>query len=339
MKKIKWSFISKMKKITSFCIILSILFLFCSCTQRTRDAVSVTEKSRYVYLIAGFDEATENTDVLFTLSYDFDDNSVYVAQIPRDTYFGFGKAQNKINQVYAVRRLAGDDKNAALSNLSYMVSEAFGTEFDGYLGISIETFKKLVDLLDGIDIDVPEDMKITSADGSYEIFLKKGTNHITGIEAESFIRYRKGYVTGDLGRIDAQKLFLNALFKKASEGISLSTLIGIFSALKDDIITNIKISEAVSLFGEITKSKEEKTTYFVTMPGEAIQNKNGLSFYVLNRKNSAEVAKKYMNTNKEFDLKRIFFNSGDIGFMNIYEDENSNYSEYSNKNINEISIK
>ncbi len=326
-----------MKKIALLCTVLSI-FMLGSCIPRAKNTMSTSEKTRYVYLVAGFDDAAENTDVLFTLSYDFKNNTAYVAQIPRDTYFGFGKSQNKINQIYAVKRLEGADKNTAMQSLSNSIAEAFGTKFDGYLGITVDSFKKIVDAIDGIDIELPSDMIIPSYDGLTSIVLKKGTNHITGDEAESFIRYRKGYVTGDLGRMDAQKLFLNALFKKVSEGVSLPSIIGITKAVKDDIVTDIKIADAISLFSEAMRSPGNKTTYFVTVPGEASENKNGLSYYVLNRKNAAEVAKKYMNADKEFDLKRIFFNSGEIGFVNIYEDDSSSYHEYSNTTLEEMKI-
>ena len=44
------------------------------------------------------------------------------------------------------------------------------------------------------------------------------TDHFfNGNTAVQFLRYRSGYVTGDLGRIDAQKLFLNAFAKRISK--------------------------------------------------------------------------------------------------------------------------
>ncbi len=327
-----------MKKTLLLNIIFIMLLSLFSCGTKNKDTVSASEKQRYVYLVAGFDEAAENTDVLFTVSYDFKTNHVYVAQIPRDTYFGFGKAQNKINQIYATRRLYGDDQNTAMKYLSDTLAEAFGTVFDGYAGVTVETFKKTVDALGGIDIELPSDMTITSTDGKV-VVLKNGINHINGDVAEYFIRYRKGYVTGDLGRIDAQKFFLDALFKKIASGISLPAIISIARTLNDDIITDVKLTDGISLISEILRSEGDKTTYYVTMPGEAIQSDNGISFYVLNRKNAAEVTRKYMNSEKEFDLKRVFYNSGEIGFVNIYDDSMSEYREYSNSTLNEISIK
>ena len=91
-----------MKKIQKILlvVILVMLSLF-SCAPKSKEAAGECEKSRYVYLVAGFDEVAENTDVLFTVSYDANTNTGYVAQIPRDTYYNFGKSQNKINQIYA----------------------------------------------------------------------------------------------------------------------------------------------------------------------------------------------------------------------------------------------
>ena len=82
--------------------VLVLIALICSftvgCAPRTNKASANYNKDKYVFLVAGFDEAAENTDVLFTVSYDADKSEARVAQIPRDTYFAFGKVQNKINQ-------------------------------------------------------------------------------------------------------------------------------------------------------------------------------------------------------------------------------------------------
>ncbi len=328
-----------MKKIAlSFMVLIAIAAVLVSCSPKTDDTVTPCEKSKYVYLVAGFDAAAENTDVLFTISYDFKTNTVCVAQIPRDTYFGFGKAQNKINQFYAVRRLYGEDKKSAMQSTTDAISEAFGAEFDGYLGITLDTFKKTVDALGGIDIEVPSDMVITADDGSPSLILKQGINHITGNDAELFIRYRQGYIMGDLGRIDAQKLFLNALFRRIAEGVPFSTLFDIAMSVKNELVTNVKIMDSLSLLMEALKAEGDKTTYYVTMPGEPLQSKNGLSFYVLNRKSAAEISKKYMFANKEFDRNRNFLNTNEAGFINIYEDDSIEYREYSNKTLNDINI-
>ena len=52
------------------------------------------------FLVVGCDEAAGNTDVIAVVSYDEDGSRLSFLQIPRDTYYGFGGVQNKLNQLY-----------------------------------------------------------------------------------------------------------------------------------------------------------------------------------------------------------------------------------------------
>ena len=185
--------------------------IFSSCAPITDNVMKRYEKENFLYLIAGFDDTAENTDVLFTLGYDKISNSIKIAQIPRDTYADFGASQNKINQYYATAIYAGASKVSAMEKTVRFIGSLFGAEFDGYIGLGTSAFRHIVDALGGVEISVSEDMLI-EIDGEAPLKLKSGVNLVDGSDAEKFIRYRKGYVMGDLARIDAQKLFLSALY-------------------------------------------------------------------------------------------------------------------------------
>ena len=205
-----------MKKVLLILSVCAFIIPMCYCHPNVESALSCNNKNRYLYLVAGIDDSAENTDVLFTLGYDVASSTLYVAQIPRDTYFAFGEAQNKINQIYPVCRMHGDDKMTALSKTAEYIEKALGVKFDGAFAITVSGFKKTVDQIGGVDITLPSDMTVFVDDGD-KLFLKAGSNHINGNDAEKFVRYRKGYITGDLGRIDAQKIFLNALISKITK--------------------------------------------------------------------------------------------------------------------------
>ena len=59
-----------MKKAAVLILIAFILSFAVGCAPIANKASVNYEKDRYVFLVAGFDEAAENTDVLFTVSYD-----------------------------------------------------------------------------------------------------------------------------------------------------------------------------------------------------------------------------------------------------------------------------
>ena len=80
------------------------LAILASCAPRYNKTLKDCSDDNYLYLIAGFDDAAENTDVLFTIGYEKSTNTTKIAQIPRDTYVNFGASQNKINQYFATKR-------------------------------------------------------------------------------------------------------------------------------------------------------------------------------------------------------------------------------------------
>ena len=326
-----------MKKIALLVLLAFTVSLVGCSTAAVKKAAAEYEKDKYVFLVAGFDDAAENTDVLFTVSYDAKNAEARVAQIPRDTYFNFGKVQNKINQIYSSKVSEGKGQKTALSEASKEIAAAFGTTFDGFFGVTIDTFKKMVDALGGLDIELSAD-KTIDIDGEEPIVLKKGNNHIDGAVAERFVRYRSGYAMGDLGRIDAQKLFLNALFSKAISGIKIQTVFKIAAIVDKEVITDVKLYDFINLFIDVMNSKGRKNAFYVTVPGEPIENENGLSFYVLNRKSAAEIANKYMFASEEFDAERVFLKSDNAGFSNIYEDDSVKYKEYSSSDVYDLRI-
>ena len=326
-----------MKKIVALCLSLCFLSLTVGCAPVAKNASLNFEKNRYVFLVAGFDEAAENTDVLFTVSYDANASEARVAQIPRDTYFNFGKVQNKINQIYASKISEGSSQRKAFEEASGEIARAFGAKFDGFFGITISTFKKLVDAIGGVNITLGED-KIISLDGDEQIVLKRGNNHINGELAEQFVRYRSGYAMGDLGRIDAQKIFLNALFSKALSGMNLPTVIKVASIVDKEVITDVKLYDFINVFIDIINSKGDKKAFYATVPGEPTENANGLSFYVLNRKSAAEMTSKYMFATKEFDCDKKFVDLSSEKFKDIYYDSSIKTNEYTGDNISDLKI-
>ncbi len=319
-------------------IIIVVMLALPSCSGAIDRVMNHTyDKGGFVFLVVGFDDAAENTDVLFTVNYNKNENSIKIAQIPRDTYFNFGSSQNKINQFYATMRVKGYDKKEALKRTSDAISSAFGTEFDGFLGITTNTFKKIVESIGGVDIELSSDMTI-AIDGEPTLSLKSGSNHINGNEATVFVRYRSGYAGQDLGRIDAQKIFLEALFRKITSGISLPSIFSLVAGIQSDAVTDVQIIDIVKIVLGGFNKERELTKYFVTVPGEAIQSAGGLSYYVLQKYSAEKIARKYMYANKEFDPEGRFCNSSEVAFENVYRDSSENYKEYSDEDIKDIRI-
>jgi LCP family protein required for cell wall assembly len=304
----------------------------------TRAIDAVSQNTRISYLVVGFDNAAENTDVICTVSYSEHDNAIRILQIPRDTYFDSGHSQSKINQIFSSKRASGMDKNNALRYLADTISSALGVHFDGYVGISIEAFRNVIDAIGGVDVDLPRDIDISDENYSDITVLKKGINHLDGALAERFVRYRRGYVMGDLSRIDAQKIFINAIISKVKKEMDLSKIIELGTIYRKDVISDIRLSSGIEIISAFLKN-QSASVFYATMPGEPAVSQNGLSFYVLNRKSSAEIVKRYLFAENEFDPQRRFMRLDDIGFINIYNDEKFRAQEFCDDDLSSIKIK
>ncbi len=324
------------KRIVAF-LLIGCTLCISGCSAKSQSAANRAENENKLYLIAGLDDAAQNADVIFTVAYDANACEMRVAQIPRDTYLRCESPQNKINQLYSAKLAAGASEEEAFSVFASALERQFGMRLDGYLAVKLDVFRRIVDMLGGVDIELSRDMTLT-IDTDRTLVLKAGMNHIDGNAAECFIRYRSGYAMGDIGRLDAQKLFLSALFAKLKNGLTLPAVYELSSIIKNDAITDVRFPTDVFPLLDTVRDGQKKTVVFATVPGEPAFGENGVSFYILNRKSAAEMAKKYMFAFREFDPDRSFTNKSIDSFANIYGDGTIKIREYSGEDIRDMTI-
>ena len=311
-----------MKKI----ILLLLIITLASSTacRKTLDTAADNGEIR-TYLIAGMDDAADNTDVLVLVSYNTAANTATVAHIPRDTLTRYGGEYVKINSIFPRARLSGKTNDEAMKTLADYLSSAMGVRIDGYFSADIGTFTKMVDILGGVDIELDSELVICDEHDKPLFTLNKGVNRLDGYSAAHFVRYRKGYATGDLGRIDAQKIFLTALFKTVKDQVGIEETARLLLALGPDVRTNAGL---LDVFGFLVKNRnqlDDVDLRFVTVPGEATMI-NGKSFYVFNRKNTAEILiRDFYIASQGFDPERFFVNEDNLAVKNIYYDETAEY--------------
>ena len=146
----------------------------------------------YNILICGTDGDGYRTDTIIVAHLDANTHTVALLSIPRDTPVATGGGGlMKINSVYAG---GGTD---GMERLASRLHSLLGFPVDGYVLVDLEAFKKTVDLVGGVDFDVPQDMNYEDASQDLYIHLKKGPQHLDGEKAMELVRFRKGYATQD----------------------------------------------------------------------------------------------------------------------------------------------
>lgn len=267
-------------------------------------------------LLLGRDDAAELCDVLMLASFDLNSGHLHIVQIPRDTYFAYTTGSyKKINA--APRVLGGADK------LGDKLSEALGIQIDGYIEFDLDFVKSAVDMIGGVEISVPCDMDYDDPAQNLSIHLKKGVQRLTGEEAVGFVRFRAGYARADLGRMDAQKLFLASFAKGFAEHVSVSELPQVLLLAMKYLKTDVRIDTMLSLAIGMRKLPNEKIVA-LTLPGEEVQSEySGAWYYILSHEGCAEAIGEYLIASDQaydgFDKNGQFTDSKRKSFHDIYQ--------------------
>jgi len=324
-----------MKKTVILVLSMCFCFLFfVSCRETT--PVSVTPDCE-TYLVFGLDDASENTDVLMLACVNYQKGFLSLLQIPRDTYYRFGAAQNKINQVFAYARTLGDKKEEAAKKLVTHLSDAFGVPVDGYVGITISTFRQIVDAFGGVSVSLSEEFSFDDGTEEGTIYIPQGESILDGAAAEKFVRFRKAYKRGDLGRLDAQKIFLSSFLKTVKEADAL-TLLSVASILQNKAVSNLSIADSAKNYLHNRKIIHALNVSYATLPGEAMLSQTGLSYYVLNKTGCKDILQKSVGTSELFDKNGLFYNPDDLQTVHIYFDKNADETEYRDDTLGDVRI-
>ena len=228
----------------------------------------------YNILICGTDGDGTRTDTIIIAHLDANNHTVALLSIPRDTPVATGNGGlMKINSVYAGGGADG------MERLASRLHSLLGFPVDGYVLVDLEAFKKTVDLVGGVDFDVPQDMNYEDASQNLYIHLQKGMQHLNGEQAMGLVRFRKGYASQDIQRTQVQQQFLKALAKQCLSVSSLTKLKEFADIFAEYVTTNLTTGNMV-WFGKELLACDFDSMQAYTAEGEGAMI-NGASYYPL----------------------------------------------------------
>ena len=224
---------------------------------------------RSTVLLCGTDEDGTRTDTILLLTLDRSEGSVRLLSIPRDTYAPAYYVP-KINSAYGA--VGGGEKG--MEQLMEQVKNVIGFMPDAYALVDLNAFVEAVDLLGGLDFDVPMDMDYDDPDQNLFIHLKAGEQHLTGEQLMWVVRFRSGYANADIGRTEVQRAVMKAAMKQWIRPQTLAAVPGLWKIYQENLTTdlsarNIVWMARVLLKGMSSDIEANVLPGYATMVGDA----------------------------------------------------------------------
>ena len=205
------------------------------------------------------------TDTIMIASINTDNYTVGLFSLPRDLLVPHNNSYVKINSLYQ----SGVRADVGAQYITETVTDITDLPIHYYFVMDFAGFIKIIDILNGINVDVPKHIKDERYPGpgySYETFeVYPGLQKFDGETALKYARTRHD-AEGDFGRAKRQQQIMQAAKNKA---FSLGTIVNplkvaeIFDVLSEHIHTNITPNEIEPFIALIKKLDTQNITTVV----------------------------------------------------------------------------
>lgn len=222
----------------------------------------VAETKAINILLLGVDKRSSDggrSDTMMLLTLDQEKNHLSMVSLPRDTRVEISPGKyEKLNHAYAYGGTKLSQK---------VVEKLLNIPIDYYVEIDLQAFETFIDDIGGLDIDIEKRMYYEDPyddNGGLIIDFYPGMQHLNGIEAMEYVRYRDE--EGDIGRIQRQQKFINAVMAKITQPDIILKLPKIVSHIVSKIDTDLPTGEILKFIPELPKIKENGLSSYM-LPG------------------------------------------------------------------------
>ena len=248
------------------------------------------------------DNGAKLTDTIIVATYNPKNQTASLLSIPRDTFVGknptAGTGYDKINSVY---------QNKGAEGVLEKVNNLTGLEIPYYMLIDNQALIELVDVIGGVEFNVPIDMNYDDTSQNLHIHLKAGLQKIDGDKAEQLLRFRKNnngttypesYGGNDYGRMRTQREFMIETAKQTLQAKNILKIKDIIDIVYEYVDTNLSI-EIIKDYVPYAINIDINTIQSVVIPGASYgPPKYPLWFFIANDKETKDLIKQLYYTEK-----------------------------------------
>jgi polyisoprenyl-teichoic acid--peptidoglycan teichoic acid transferase len=184
------------------------------------------------------------TDVIMIVVMDLDNGRAGVISIPRDVYIDKipNHKPNRVNVIdYLGERDDPDGGGPAL--LASILEKNMGIPIHHYLRFDFESFKKVVDALGGLEINVDCPVSDYLPEDNVRLALRPGVHRLDGKQALAYVRTRRQ--GGDLERSRRQQRVIWAVRDQIRNENMITRVPALYAALHDSVQTDVGLVSAI----------------------------------------------------------------------------------------------
>lgn len=189
-----------------------------------------------------------------------DRNHVDIISLPRDSIINAPAcntgsdiipARNNVmlNSVFPTAYNATHDDGIAASCLVNTVNTLTGLDMQQFILVDFSGLSDMINSIDGVDVCIPQDLH----DDNTGLDLKRGLQHLDGVQATQYARIRHGLNTdgSDIMRTVRQQHLVKALMHKLKDDSILSNPTKLYN-LANAALSHVKMSSGLADVGVIT---------------------------------------------------------------------------------------
>ena len=268
-------------------------------------------EGQYTVLFMGMDESGKLADVNWIFQFDIFAGTMNVLQIPRDCYMPAyaNTSTNKFNSIYGTGQ---DETVTPIQRAVNAIQESFGLVIDCYVKLSCTDIANIVDSIGGIPIDLPEEIMYEA-----DKVLKPGKQTLNGQQAEWFVRFRREYDEGDIGRVKAQRIFLAAAMQKLLDMSQTELMSAMQKIYKNEWIAKRLTMDGVNVY---------------MVPGEGIMYE-GQAVYSIHKTEAIDLINEYFRPYQNemyYDESTIVELVDESNYIDTYSDTEENLGDIHN---------
>lgn len=236
------------------------------------------------------------SDAIRVARVDFVNGKITVLPLPRDMYVSIPVAipgitetftNGKLNQAYfygspGMGYYEGEDHAPGL--LAKTIGQNFNLNIDRYISVNTRIFRRMVDQIGGVSVYIPDDVYGHRFQEPV-LYLKAGTHHLDGKQAEMVARHRT--LIGDFGRVRNQTILFKAFVKALLTPEGIKNIPGLVEIYQNNVLMDFTPNEISKLLCLITKIDIKNDIVFTEFPQQLVEETRvydevqGSNMYVL----------------------------------------------------------